>query len=136
MSVGTLVDSNVILDILTDDPTWAEWSIDALARAAESGPVYINPIIYAEVSVRFTSVEDLDEALPLRDFRRQALPWASAFLAGKALMRYRRNGGTRPSTLPDFFIGAHAAVADLTLVTRDLGRYQTYFPTVELITPA
>jgi len=136
MAVGALVDSNVILDILTDDPTWAEWSIDALARAAESGPVYINPIIYAEVSVRFTSVEDLDDALPLRDFRRRALPWASAFLAGKAFLRYRRNGGTRPSTLPDFFIGAHAAVADLTLVTRAVGRYQTYFPTVELITPA
>jgi len=136
MAVGALVDSNVILDILTDDPTWAEWSIDALARVAESGPVYINPIIYAEVSVRFTSVEDLDEALPLRDFRRQALPWASAFLAEKAFLRYRRSDGTRPSTLPDFFIGAHAAVADLTLVTRDVGRYQTYFPTVELITPA
>lgn len=136
MSVGTLIDSNVILDILTDDPTWAEWSIDALARVAESGPVYINPVIYAEVSIRFTSVEDLDEALPPIDFQRRPLPWASAFLAGKAFLRYRRNGGTRPSTLPDFFIGAHAAVADLTLVTRDVGRYQTYFPTVELVTPA
>ena len=136
MSVGTLIDSNVILDILTDDPTWAEWSIEALARVAESGPVYINPIIYAEVSIRFTSVEDLDEAIPPIDFPRRPLPWAAAFLAGKAFLRYRRNGGTRPSTLPDFFIGAHAAVADLTLVTRDVGRYQTYFPTVELVIPA
>jgi predicted nucleic acid-binding protein len=132
---GTLVDSNVLLDVLTDDPTWRDWSSDALADAAEAGPLYINPLIYAEVSVRFTTVEALEDALPLQDFRREPLPWAAAFLAGKAFLDYRRNQGTKSTTLPDFFIGAHAAVAELGLLTRDVGRYRTYFPTVALITP-
>lgn len=135
MTRGTLVDSNVLLDILTDDPTWADWSSESLAAAAESGPLYINPIVFGEVSIRFTSVEDLDDALPARDYRREALPWAAAFLAGKAFVRYRRNGGTKTSTLPDFFIGAHAAVGDLALLTRDAGRYRTYFPSIPLVSP-
>lgn len=109
--------------------------MDALAAAAEAGPLLINPIIYAEVSVRFSSVEELDEALPPRDYRRTALPWEAAFLAGKAFLDYRRHGGARSSTLPDFFIGAHAAVDELALLTRDVGRYRSYFPTVRLTAP-
>jgi predicted nucleic acid-binding protein len=132
---GTLVDSNVLLDILTEDPRWLGWSSDALAEAAEVGPLYINPIIFSEVSIRFTTVEALDDALPSRDYRREPLPWAAAFLASKVFLAYRRNRGTTSSTLPDFFVGAHAAVADLDLLTRDVGRYRTYFPTVRLIAP-
>lgn len=135
MADGTLIDSNVLLDILTEDPLWCDWSVDALAHAADSGPIHINPIIFSEVSIRFTTVEELDEALPPRDFRREPIPWAAAFLAGKAFVEYRRNKGTKATTLPDFFIGAHAAVAGLDLLTRDVGRYRTYFPTVTLITP-
>lgn len=136
MAAATLVDTNVLLDVLTDDPVWLEWSAEALTAAAESGPLWINPIIYAEVSVRFSRIEDLEAALPPHDYRRAQLPWEAGFLAGKAFVRYRRNGGTRTSTLPDFFIGAHAAVADVALLTRDNGRYGTYFPTVRLVTPA
>lgn len=135
MPRGTLVDSNVLLDILTEDPTWFGWSSAALSDAVEAGPLYINPIIYSEVSIRFTTVEALDDALPTQDYRREPVPWAAAFLAGKVFLDYRRNRGTRSTTLPDFFIGAHAAVADLELLTRDLGRYRTYFPTVSLVVP-
>ena len=135
MANGTLVDSNVLLDILTEDPRWLGWSSDVLAEAAEVGPLYINPIIFSEVSIRFTTVEALDDALPSRDYRREPLPWAAAFLAGKVFLAYRRNRGTKSSTLPDFFVGAHAAVGDLDLLTRDVGRYRTYFPTVRLIAP-
>lgn len=135
MAHGTLVDSNVLLDILTEDPTWRGWSGDALALAAETGPLYINPIVYSEVSVRFTTVEELEHALPPESYRREPLPWAAAFLAGKVFVDYRRNQGTKSSTLPDFFIGAHAAVAELALLTRDVGRYRTYFPTVDVIAP-
>ena len=125
MANGTLVDSNVLLDILTEDPRWLNWSTESLAEAAEVGPLYINPIIFSEVSIRFTTVEALDDALPPRDYRREPLPWAAAFLAGKVFLAYRRNRGTTSSTLPDFFVGAHAAVADLDLLTRDVGRYRT-----------
>jgi hypothetical protein len=135
MAGGTLVDSNVLLDILTEDPVWEDWSTNALADAAEAGPLCINPIVYAEVSIRFTTVEALEDALPPQDYRREPIPWAAAFLAGKVFLDYRRNKGTKSTTLPDFFIGAHAAVADLDLLTRDVGRYRTYFPTVALIAP-
>ncbi len=135
MTNGTLVDANVLLDIFTEDPRWLDWSIDALATAAESGPLVINPVIYAEVSVRFSRVEDLEYALPSTEFRRSPIPWAAAFLAGKAFMAYRRNRGPVATPLPDFFIGAHAAVDDLTLLTRDTSRYRTYFPTLELLAP-
>lgn len=135
MPSGTLVDSNILLDVLTEDPRWMDWSIEALAEAAEAGPLYINPIIYSEVSIRFTTVEALDGALPSQDYRREAIPWAAAFLAGKVFLDYHQNKGTKPTTLPDFFIGAHAAVADLELLTRDVSRYHTYFPTVELVSP-
>lgn len=135
MIVGTLVDSNVILDVFTGDPVWSTWSTNAIAAAAERGPLVINPMIYAEVSVRFTTIEEFDDALPHDDFLRVPLPWDATFLAGKAYLTYRKNGGARTSPLPDLFIGAHAAVAGLSLLTRDRGRYAPYFPTVHLDTP-
>ncbi|MGB6057827.1 MAG: type II toxin-antitoxin system VapC family toxin [Microthrixaceae bacterium] len=135
MAEGTLIDSNVLLDILTEDPVWEDWSTAALADAAEAGPLYINPIVYSEVSIRFTTVEALEYALPPQDYRREPIPWAAAFLAGKVFLDYRRNKGTQSMTLPDFFIGAHAAVASLNLLTRDVGRYRTYFPALSLIAP-
>lgn len=132
---ATLVDSNVLLDILTEDERWLRWSLDSLSAAAERGPLVINPVIYAEVSVRFSRIEDLDEALPPNDFIRAPVPWEAAFLAGKAFLAYRRKGGSKGTTLPDFFVGAHAAVSGLTLLTRDARRYRTYFPTVPVIAP-
>jgi predicted nucleic acid-binding protein len=136
LASATLVDTNVLLDVLTEDPAWLEWSSEALAAAAESGPLWINPIIYAEVSVRFSRVEDLEASIPSRDYRRAQLPWEAGFLAGKAFIQYRRSGGTKTSTLPDFYIGAHAAIANVALLTRDSGRYAAYFPTVRLVTPS
>ncbi len=132
---GTLVVSNVLLDILTNDPTWSAWSATALERCANEGLLYINPIIYAEVSIRFNSVEELEAALPEESFRRLPLSPEAAFLAGKAFLRYRRHGGQQTTPLPDFFIGAHAAVAGMRLLTRDARRYRTYFPTLPLIAP-
>jgi predicted nucleic acid-binding protein len=130
-----LVDSNVLLDVATGDPTWASWSSDALRSAADLAVLVINPLIYAEVSIGFLSVEALEEALPPDLYRRDNLPYEAAFLAGKVFLRYRRRGGTRPSPLPDFYIGAHAAVAGYRLLTRDAARYRTYFPSVTLIAP-
>jgi predicted nucleic acid-binding protein len=135
MTLGTLVDSNVLLDLLTDDPAWVDWSSAALATAAEDGPLWINPIIYAEISVRFSRIEDLEDTLPAEDFRRAPLPWEAAFLAGKAFVRYRRRSGSNTAVLPDFYIGAHAAVGGLALLTRDPRRYRSYFPTVAVIAP-
>jgi predicted nucleic acid-binding protein len=132
---AVLVDSNVILDLLTDDPLWFDRSAAALSAAAESSSLVINPIIFAEVSIGFTTVEAIEAALPLPMFRREPLPWAAAFLAGKAFLAYRRRGGVRRSPLPDFFIGAHAAVAGYQLLTRDTDRYQSYFPSLALIVP-
>jgi predicted nucleic acid-binding protein len=132
---GTLVDSNVLLDIITENDEWLDWSATMLEQAADEGALYINPIVYAEVSIHFSRVEDLDETLPRDYYRRIDLPWPAAFLAGQALLRYRRGGGVRRSPLPDFFIGAHAAISALTLLTRDARRYRTYFPTVRLIAP-
>ena len=135
MGAGTLVDANVLLDVLTEDPAWLDWSLDAIANAAERGPLLINPMIYAEVSVRFSRVEDLENALPPQDYWRAAIPWEAAFLAGKAFVSYRKKGGARSSPLPDFFIGAHAAVGGLDLLTRDAARYRTYFPSVVVTAP-
>lgn len=134
MMHGVLVDSNVLLDVLTEDPTWYEWSSAALEEYGSTGALYLNQIIYAEVSVRFERIEELEDALP-EDLLRLPIPWEAAFLAGKAFLRYRREGGTRTSVLPDFFIGAHAAVTGLKLLTRDGGRYRAYFPGVELVAP-
>lgn len=132
---AVLVDSNVLLDILTEDPVWRTWSEDALAQCADTGILVINPIIYAEVSVRFARIEDLNEALPPASFQRVPLPWDAAFLAGKSFLVYRQREGRKRSPLPDFYIGAHAAIAGMRLLTRDASRYRTSFPTVQLITP-
>ncbi len=133
--MATLVDSDVILDIVTDDEEWGDWSSSMLAQAAHEGRIVINPLIYAEVSVRYARIEDLDDALPPEYFTREALPWAAAFLAAKAFVKYRRRGGSRPAPLPDFYIGAHAALAGYTLLTRDARRYRTYFPSLRIVRP-
>lgn len=130
-----LVDSNVILDVVTEDPKWFAWSADALERAAETSPLVINPLVYAEVSIGFDRIEDLDDALPASYLQREPLPWEAGFLAGKVFVKYRRSGGTRPSPLPDFYIGAHAAIREYTLLTRDARRFRTYFPHLQLMTP-
>lgn len=130
-----LVDTNIIVDILTRDPTWFKWSSATLHACADLGPLAINPIIYAELSVGFDRIEDLEEALPEGDWARLPLPWSAGFLAGRCFGQYRRRGGQRPRPMPDFYIGAHAAVEGLDLITRDVTRYRTYFPSVELIAP-
>jgi len=130
-----MVDSNVILDIVTEDRVWFEWSSQALSHHAEHDVLVINPVIYAEVSVGFSRVEDLDNVLPESTFRRRSLPWDAAFLAGKSFEAYRRRGGVRRSPLPDFFIGAHAAVEGMALITRDATRYRTYFPNLRIVAP-
>ena len=131
----TIVDSNVLIDVFSDDPFWGPWSGAALREAGAQGTLVINEVIYAEVSARYTHIEVLDHELPEEDFRRENTPWQAAFLAGKAFLDYKRRGGSKRSPLPDFFIGAHAAVRGLTLLTRDPVRYRTYFPTVDLIAP-
>ena len=130
-----LVDSNVLLDVATADPIWAEWSSEILARTADEAVLVINPLIYAEVSVGFISIEALEAALPAVVYRRDDLPYEAAYLAGKCFLRYRQGGGARRSPLPDFYIGAHAAVAGYRLLTRDEARYRTYFPKLDLIAP-
>lgn len=132
---ATLVDSNVLLDIATEDPAWYDWSAAALASAANDGPLVINAIVYAEVSIGFATIEDLDDALPPEVFARERLPYEAAFLAGKAFLAYRRRGGARSVPLPDFYIGAHAAISGHQVLTRDANRYRSYFPTVRLLTP-
>jgi predicted nucleic acid-binding protein len=131
----TMVDSNVLLDVLTEDPAWFEWSSRSLEECAEHHILVINPIIYAEVSIGFDRIEDLDAALPESMVERRPIPLEAAFLAGKCFLRYRERGGRRQSTLPDFFIGAHAAVQRMRLLTRDASRYRTYFPKLKLICP-
>ena len=130
-----LVDSNILLDVATNDPTWGSWSATALERVADDAVLVINPLIYAEVSVGFDAIEDLDAVLPADLFEREVLPYSAGFLAGKVFVQYRRAGGTGRSPLPDFYIGAHAAVARYRLLTRDATRYRTYFPRLELIAP-
>ena len=130
-----LVDSNVLLDIATADPVWSAWSSEMLERTADEAVLIINPLVYAEVSVGFPTIEALDAALPVDVYRREELPYEAAFLAGKCFLRYRGGGGTRRSPLPDFYIGAHAAVAGYRLLTRDATRYRTYFPRLEIIAP-
>jgi predicted nucleic acid-binding protein len=133
--VITLVDSNVILDLVTDDPKWGLWSADALWRAADESSLAINPLIFAEVSIGYETVEELEQLLQPSELTRLELPYEAAFLAGKAFLSYKRRGGTKSAPLADFYIGAHAAVAGIRLLTRDPRRYRTYFPTVELIAP-
>lgn len=131
----TLVDTNVLLDLVTADPHWADWSIAALEAASLRGPLLINDVVYSELSIRYERIEMLDEFVERAGLEIVSLSRPALFLAGKAYAHYRKSGGTRGGVLPDFFIGAHATVAKLPLLTRDQARYRTYFPTVELITP-
>lgn len=130
-----LIDSNVLFDILTEDHRWQAWSSAALQRAADDGRLVINPIVYGEVCVGFDTIEEADKALPSSLFSREEIPFDAAFLAAKAYAAYRRQAGTKTSLLPDFYIGAHAAVRGYRLLTRAVGRYRTYFPKLSLITP-
>jgi predicted nucleic acid-binding protein len=132
----TLVDTNVLLDLVTDDPEWAEWSLARLEEAAMAGPILVNDIVYAETSIRYARIEDLDALLAQAMIEIAPTPRAALFLAGKAFARYRRAGGARTGVLPDFFIGAHAAVEGWPLLTRDAARYRRYFPKVSLISPS
>lgn len=127
------MDANVLLDVLTDDPDWYEWSAAQLDGCADGAELCINPIIYAEVSVGFERIEELDAALPADAFTRLELPWEAGFLAGKVFLQYRRAKGARSSPLPDFYIGAHAAIDDMALLTRDAKRYRTYYSRLEII---
>jgi predicted nucleic acid-binding protein len=136
LSAATLVDANVLIDIFTEDPVWFDWAGEQLARAADSGRLIVNAVIYAEASTRFTAIEEFEHALPSAVFGREPIPFAAAFLAGKCFVDYRRRGGTRRSPLPDFFIGAHAAVTGMRLLTRDPRRYRSYFRTLRLTAPA
>lgn len=134
--MATLVDSNVLIDVATGGSEWADWSAAMIARVAEQGRVLINPIIYAEVSLAFDRIEHLDEAIPVEYFAREDLPWEAAFLAAQTFLEYRRAGGAHRAPLPDFYIGAHAAIAGYTLLTRDARRYCLYFPKVRIISPS
>lgn len=135
MMTAIMVDSNVLLDLMTEDTRWLSWSAKAVETAADRFRLVINPIIYAEVSIRYSRIEDLEAALPKAMLDREAIPYEAAFLAGKCFLAYRRRGGTKQSPLPDFFIGAHAAVAGYRLLTRDAARYRSYFPRLSLIAP-
>jgi predicted nucleic acid-binding protein len=130
-----LVDSNVILDVVTNDPNWGAWSGSKLEEVGNEAILVINPLIYAELAVGFNSIEAIEDALPPDIYRRDDLPYEAAYLAGKVFVEYRRRGGIRRSPLPDFYIGAHAAVAEFRMLTRDATRYRTYFPKLELIAP-
>ena len=131
----TLVDTNILLDLVTNDTVWVDWSQRQLEAAAVRGAVLINDVVYAELAVGFLRVEEVDAVLSAAQVEMTAMPREALFLAGKVFQRYRAGGGTRSGVLPDFFIGAHAAVAQLPLLTRDVRRYRTYFPTVHLIAP-
>lgn len=133
--MATLIDSNVLLDVMTSDARWFKWSSGALAEAADRGRLVINPVIYAEVSVRFSRIEALEEALPRNVFEREPIPFTAAFLAGKVFLAYRKRGGVKRSPLPDFFIGAHAALAGHQLLTRDAKRYRSSFTNIDIIAP-
>ena len=130
-----LIDSNILLDLESEDSEWYMWSAVAVATAGSSFELAINPIIYAEASIRYATPNEFDAAFPEENFRREPIPYAAAFLAGKAHLEYRNRGGSRNSPLSDFFIGAHAAVSGFKILTRDPRRYRRYFPTVELIAP-
>jgi predicted nucleic acid-binding protein len=131
----TLVDTNILLDLVTDDPIWADWSVAQLEAASLNGPLLINDVVYTELAVRYDRVEHLEEFVSEAGLTIAPIPRAALFLAGKVFAQYRRSGGSRTGVLPDFFIGAHAAVNDLPLLTRDVGRYRTYFPSLKLISP-
>ena len=132
---GILVDSNIILDVFLDDPNWVEWSESKLRKFSSVTKLFINPVIYSEISVGFKRIEELESALNRAGFQLLEIPKEALFLAGKAFLKYRKNRGPKRSPLPDFYIGAQAAIFDMDLITRDVTRYRTYFPTVRLISP-
>ena len=132
---GILVDSNIILDVFLDDPNWAEWSVSKLEKFSTITKLFINPIVYSEVSTGFKKIEELESVLNRAGFQMLDIPKEALFLAGKAFLKYRKNRGTKISPLPDFYIGAQAAIFEMDLLTRDVTRYRTYFPTVRLISP-
>ena len=132
---STLVDSNVLIALFDERSEWREWSDAMLTRCASRGLLVINPIVFAEACAGFASIEDADAAIPETYVKREPLPWAAAFLAGRAFVQYKRRGGTMSAPLPDFYIGAHAAVAGHTLLTRDARRYRFYFPKLRVIAP-
>jgi len=132
---GVLIDSNILLDLFLDDPQWADWSQGKLEEYAQDYPLYINAIIYCEISVGFERIETLEKTISGMGLKMMAIPKEALFLAGKAFVKYRQRAGTKTAPLPDFFVGAHAAVLELPLLTRDVARYRSYFPTVELIVP-
>lgn len=131
----TLVDTNVLLDLVTNDPHWAEWSISQLEASSLRGPLFINDVIYAELAVRYQRIEDLETFIEEAGLDILPMPREALFLAGKVFTQYRRSGGSRTGVLPDFFVGAHAAIAQLSVLTRDVGRFRTYFPSLTLIAP-
>jgi predicted nucleic acid-binding protein len=132
---ATLVDSCVLIDVLADDPTWADWSIQKLEALGGQAPLVINPLILAEISPRFARASDLEAALDILPLQKQALPWDAAFLAGQAFKVYRQSKGMQRSPMPDFYIGAHALLAGMRLLTRDAKRYRTYFPKLHVVCP-
>jgi predicted nucleic acid-binding protein len=133
---AVLIDSNILLDLMTEDARWFSWSSRAIASAAETSRLVINAVVYADISIRYSRIEDLNSALPTTLIHREGIPYEAAFLAGKAFRADQERGGTKRSTLPDFFIGAHAAVAGYSLLTRDSARYRTNFPGLHLISPS
>lgn len=132
---GVLIDSCVLLDLFTNDLHWADWSESTLERYSQTNTLYINSIIYTEISIGFEKIEEVEEAISTLGIKVLEIPREALFLTGKAFIQYRRNKGTKNSPLPDFFIGAHSAVTELDLITRDLSKYKTYFPQVNLIHP-
>jgi predicted nucleic acid-binding protein len=131
---GVLVDSNIVLDVFLNDPKWADWSESKLDEYDQLGILYINSIVYSEISIGFKRIEDLESAIAKAGLQMLEIPKEALFLAGKAYLKYKKRKGTKRTPLPDFFIGAQAAVQNLDLITRDVSRYQSYFPTVKLIT--
>jgi len=132
---GVLVDSNVILDVFLDDPNWAEWSESALEKFSSMTKLFINSVVYSEVSIGFERIEELESAMLRSGFQMLEIPKEALFLAEKSFLKYRKNKGIRRSPLPDFYIGAQAAIFEMKLITRDVSRFRTYFPTVQLISP-
>jgi len=130
-----LVDTNVLVDVLQDDPQWADWSIGQLRAQAKIHELAINPVVYAELSLSFSTFESLDRAVATLELTLREIPRPALFLAGKAYLQYRRRGGSKAQVLPDFFIGAHAAVEGWALLTRDASRFRTYFPSLEVVAP-
>jgi len=132
---GIFIDSCVLLDLFTNDPNWAEWSENILEQYSHTNTLYINSIVYTEVSIGFNKIEELEIAISELDIKVLEIPREALFLTGKTFLKYRKNKGTKNSPLPDFFIGAHASVSNFDLVTRDIDKYKTYFPQVKLINP-